>query len=55
MLLSVVLFAGASQPHAVWLSCTSIAAGTLVWSVIPAPHSTSAMVLVCEKEVADHV
>jgi hypothetical protein len=47
LLLSVVLFAGASQPHAVWLSCTSIAASTLVWSVIPStnPHSTSAPLL----------
>lgn len=43
LLLSVVLFAGASQPHAVWLSCTSIAAGMLVWSVVPTtnPRSTS--------------
>ena len=44
LLLSVVLFAGATQPHAVWLSCTSIAGGMLLWSVIPAtnPYSMSA-------------
>jgi len=35
LLASVVLFAGASQPHAVWMSCTAIAVGTLVWSVLP--------------------
>lgn len=47
LLLSVVLFAGASQPHAVWLSCTSIAAGMLVWSVTPTinPHKRSRVAL----------
>ncbi|KAH9067930.1 hypothetical protein EDB87DRAFT_1678312 [Lactarius vividus] len=35
LLVSVVLFASASQPHAVWVSCASIAVGTLVWSMIP--------------------
>ncbi|KAH9177696.1 hypothetical protein EDB89DRAFT_1430657 [Lactarius sanguifluus] len=35
LLVSVVLFASASQPHAVWVSCASIAVGTLVWSIIP--------------------
>ncbi|KAI9441322.1 hypothetical protein H4582DRAFT_1931829 [Lactarius indigo] len=35
LLVSVVLFAGASQPHAVWISCASIAVGTFVWSIIP--------------------
>jgi hypothetical protein len=51
LLLSVVLFAGASQPHAVWLSCTSIAAGMLAWSVIPTanPHSTSSCLCLCER------
>ncbi|KAH8996624.1 hypothetical protein EDB92DRAFT_1508014 [Lactarius akahatsu] len=35
LLVSMVLFAGASQPHAVWVSCASIAMGTLFWSIIP--------------------
>ncbi|KAH9042585.1 hypothetical protein EDB85DRAFT_1077592 [Lactarius pseudohatsudake] len=35
LLVSVVLFASASQPHAVWVSCASIAVGTVVWSIIP--------------------
>ncbi|KAH9067931.1 hypothetical protein EDB87DRAFT_1678313 [Lactarius vividus] len=35
LLVSMILLAGASQPHAVWVSCASIAMGTLFWSIIP--------------------
>ncbi|KAH9177697.1 hypothetical protein EDB89DRAFT_1430818 [Lactarius sanguifluus] len=35
LLVSMVLFAGASQPHAVWVSCASIAVIALLWSIIP--------------------
>ncbi|KAH9042580.1 hypothetical protein EDB85DRAFT_1915769 [Lactarius pseudohatsudake] len=38
LLVSMVLFAGASQPHTVWVSCVSIAMGTLFWSIIPATN-----------------
>jgi hypothetical protein len=57
LLVSVVLYAGASQPHFVWISCASVAAGILIWSVFPTtnPHSTSASFPDCAKEVADHV
>ena len=47
LLLSVILFAGASLPHAVWLSCTSIAAGMLLWSVIPATNPYSMLACFC--------
>ncbi|KAH9072973.1 hypothetical protein EDB83DRAFT_149683 [Lactarius deliciosus] len=59
LLVSVVLFASASQPHAVWVSCASIVVGTLVWSIIPTtnPRSTSASFLCfhfVRMRLADH-
>ena len=44
LLVSVVLYASATQPRVVWILCASIAAGILIWSIIPTtnPHSTSA-------------
>ncbi|KAI9441321.1 hypothetical protein H4582DRAFT_2055272 [Lactarius indigo] len=47
LLVSMVLFSGASQPHTVWVSCTSIAVGTLVCAFSVPPFFA--------KEVADHV
>ncbi|KAI0300518.1 hypothetical protein B0F90DRAFT_1723572 [Multifurca ochricompacta] len=55
LLVTVVLFAGASQPHAVWISCTVIAASTLAWSIIPTTNVRSKLMPVVSSFYASEV
>lgn len=61
LLVSVVLYAAASQPRVVWVTCASITAGTLVWTLIPTTNMQrtsspfSVLPIFSAKDVADHV
>ncbi|KAI0266382.1 hypothetical protein BC834DRAFT_969422 [Gloeopeniophorella convolvens] len=39
LLTSVVMFAGASQPRGIWVSCAAIIIATLVWTLVPTTSS----------------